>query len=329
MKINIATPLHPFSHIPGVLTIIPGTELQVQVFPMLLRFYSDGKMVKEIPLSFEPPEKNFTVENDLERGVVSVWWHSSDGFTRFHLRNDSSGMVKMEDKNGSVDLYQTDKPVSRTIERLSLGVSKKQDIDRIRKDLNIAEIWPFWFQLGQMVPNTSGSCDLLNLWRSESQPEKIEGRCLPIFKAGFQGIMSPRSLDEQHQGIKFSVSGSPLILLSEGSKIIRSHFIRIENEHIYILPLLPPQLHCGRMTNIQIHPSSLSPQPSALDLEWSKKTIRRMVFHSHQAQEHVFHFRHCKEFRLRKSYKDKGLNVNSGDSISFEQNCDYFFDNFS
>ncbi len=323
MRITIANRLHPFSHIPGTWTVLSGSELQVQIFPTLIRIYSQQKLVKDFPLIVDAPTKNFTVENDLERGVISVWWHTVNGFVRYRLFVNGSGMVRIEfDGGDQIDLYQTQKTIQPKIEKISFGVHKKQDFDMVRNRLNIEEIWPFWFQLGQLVPHASGTCDLLDLWRNEIKPEKIKDSSLLLFRAGFHGIMTPSLIDDQHQGIQLNGSGSPLVLLSEGAAIIRSHLFRSEENQIYILPLLPPELHCGRMTNVQF-------EGAALDFEWSKKNIRRMVLHTHQDQERVFHFRHCKQFRLRKSYKDKGIVAKSGEILSLDKNCDYFFDNFS
>lgn len=331
MRITIANRLHPFSHEPGAITLLAGTHLQVEIFPALIRLYSlegpQPKLVKEIPLKWETPLKNFTVENNLETGKISVWWQAREGFIRYHLLVSPSGMLRLEaDKGESLDLLQVEKWPAVPLERLSFGIHKKQDFDLVRRRGDMAEIWPMWFQLGQQIPayHSDGSILLLEQCRQEKKPENMISLWQSLFKACFHGILAPRLIDDQYQGYHLAQkpSCSPLALLTEGAALIRSHFLQVKGNEIDILPQLPPEFHCGRMTHVQV-------AGGTLDLEWTKKCIRRLVFHSSQAQELIFHFRHCKQFRLRNGNKDKGLSVKLGECVKLQGACDYFFDHFA
>ncbi len=77
----------------------------------------------------------------------------------------------------------------------------------------------------------------------------------------YQGLMPL----ERSQG-----NVSPLAFLTEGARLIRNHFIEEEPNGIKILPALPPECHAGRLINVAIKGVNL-------DLEWSKKTIRRLI----------------------------------------------------
>lgn len=288
LRIKIAQRLKPFSHIPGTHCILPGTSVRMQVFPTRI-IYEDlseaaPQKVKEVEFERTGPVRDFTIQQDLEKGRILVWGHAQEGYFQFIEEG------KHKD----------------SLERLSFGSHKAQDIALIQRRRDFKEIFPIWFQLGQMVPPLSpkpfsGTLALLEDCQkalTSHHPETILEPFEKLYLAGFEGLFSPRLYDEQHQGLGVKLpnvaSASPLWLLQKGYELIRSLFIHFSAETLSLLPALPSQLHAGRMLNIQLE------GVGTLDLEWSKKEMRRAVIHCTQEAELSVKLKHQKSFRLNK-----------------------------
>lgn len=348
MKILIAERLHPFSHFSGIFCLLPGSFLRLQIFPALIRVHdlskAEPQLIQEIPVAIKGPVKQFTVMNDLERGWISVWGHTPLGFFRYRIHSTSTGcdLSIIEEKSPQGQLLFDFKPdrleeVYQPVltNRLSLGNQKAQEWELVEKRSDLSEIFPLWNRLGQLLPQMSnlkheGTSILLDTCEqaiASNAPETILPTFLNLFKAGFSGILTPRLIDDQYQGISslapiHNLNLSPLILLTEGAKLIRSLFVQQNDLDVNILPALPPEFHSGRFLNIKLETLGM------IDLEWNKKLIRRVMFNSHQEGDAIFHFRHIKTFRVKMGDSDKGYEWQSGKALPVVKNTSYFFDNF-
>lgn len=371
MRITIAERRRPFSHVPGVYFVLPGTQLRFQLFPSLIRIHQlteqDPFLVSEISLEITGPVRDFTAMQDLEKGDIRVWGHSAEGFFRYLLHgtnNNSDFFLKIEKQpqnkplqricsSGFLHQYGEEleskqkflfslKPdpsectptILRLEEKLSLGNHKAQDWDKMRPRLDMSEILPFWIRLGQITPPSQGSsvgtAALLNPIRNAIDDRALE-KILPAFQnlflAGFDPGLSPRLLDTQHHGfhlpsIKQDDKISPLYLLTEGANLIRKLFLQVEGEQIKILPALPPQFHCGRFLHLHT-PAGI------LDIEWSKKEIRKIILKATKTGEGHFIFQKgLKSFRLRQKKSEKGEIHACNTPISILEGNTYFIDQF-
>lgn len=216
---------------------------------------------------------------------------------------------------------------SGIIERLSFGNHKRQDWDLICRRGCLSEIFPLWHRLGQLIPATSangvtGTAALLEPCRSaigSGSPETILDAFKALFLAGFEGGLSPRLHDSDFHGIKVggkalffdsSVNTSPLVLISEGAKLIRSLFLQEMNGKVRLLPALPPEFSCGRLVNAKCGIEG------RISIEWSKKMLHKVVYAALADQTIAFEF--CRgeaRCRLRRSTHDRGVEYLSGQSI--------------
>jgi hypothetical protein len=222
-------------------------------------------------------------------------------------------------------------------ERLSLGNHKAQDWTLVHRRQDLGEIMPIWLKLGESIPyalrslqRLEGTSALLETCQElifqEDRLAVLQG-FKNIFLAGFDGILSPRLLDTQHQGFSLppllnTSDLSPLVLLSEGARLIRSLFVQSCDREIAILPVLPVEFHCGRLLNVQCG------DIAALDMEWSKKKIRRMILRAKTDGECKFTFKDVTSFRLKKHRHHPGSRISCGQLLSLEKNQVYFLDNF-
>jgi hypothetical protein len=366
MQIKIAERLKPYTHLPGTSCLLPGSSYQIQVFPALIRFFdlsASPQLLDEIAFDFQGPLKDFTAQNDLEKGEVRVWGECPSGFVRYSLNSCAKGggvrltfdktppggiRVSSQTINliaqakESISLFDLE-PIEESslyrppsIDRLSLGNHKAQDCELIRRRLDLAEIFPIWHRLGQLVvapayhDEAEGTLALIQACQnglSQGKPEHLAQLWVNLYLAGFHGMMAPRLWDDQYQGIipnqgPMESSLSPLILLTQAACLIRQHFIQKTEAGIKILPMLPPEFHSGRLLGVQL-------EDAVVSLEWTKKIIRRLEAEINRDAEMIFHFRHVKRCRLRKSKGGKGVWIESGKPVLLEKNHHYFFDNFS
>ena len=182
----------------------------------------------------------------------------------------------------------------------------------------------------QLAPHLSPSSQLgtLALLRDEKTPEDVIPAFETLFLAGFEGLLSPRLQDEDHHGLHLPAlsdpfNGSPLQLLTSGAALIRGLFVKQDGQEMHLLPCLPPEFHCGRLIGIQW------PTVGVVDLEWSKKTLRRLILHCETAGEVRLCFpKALKSFRIRKGNRDRGRRLFCHDSIVLLPNAEYYLDNF-
>lgn len=222
------------------------------------------------------------------------------------------------------------------IDRLSLGNHKAQDWELVCRRENFAEIFPLWQRLGQLIPcakqleitANKGLLDECRQLLDKNKPENVLPQFRRLFLVAFEGILSPRSSDTDFHGIALpafdsSAQLSPLQILIEGSRLISSLFIREAGHNIHLLPMLPPEFHCGRFINF------ICRDGSRLSLEWTKKALRRVVFTAAQSQTMAFSFskgeRQC---RLRNSFVDQGCIYRNEELLDVVAGENYWFDNF-
>ncbi len=330
MLISIAERLKPYSHRPGTRFVLPGSSTMVDVFPALLRFDDS-----EMPLDIIGPVENFTAELDLEHGYLKVWGHAVNGYFRYRLYAKSEGGVTLIWEKGPLT-HDNPVPIPNApadTERLSLGCHKAQDWARVSERLALGEIFPFWFRMGRLLPEqptARGTGTTKLLFDCKKVMEFRETLKLPaafrtLFRAGFEGVLAPRLCDGEHQGLALPAphaAESVMALLSDGAKLIREIFIQSHAHQVHLLPLLPAELHCGRMLNVACG-------HSFLDMEWSKKTIRRVIFRCKETASWQFNvLSDIRQFRVRYGNRDRGRIIPCGTPLELLAGRDYFFDNF-
>lgn len=320
MKITIANRYRPFSLIPGTSVPLPGTPFAFSIFPTeitILNLITNDSLTKKLPIN--GPVNNFAIFLDLEKCKITVQGNSPTGFFRYSILQQPDH-ISLKWKNGSSEsiLPYTSTYIFQNPERLHLGSDKKQDWDLIRRRQDMSEIFPIWFALGQTYKNfpcpapKNGAADLLS---TDSLPM--------LFKAGFHGILTPQLSDPLHQGIiTSSGSGSPIGLLPLGADLIRSLFITQDSNTINILPNTPPEFHCGRFTGL------LLDGIGSLDMEWTKKLIRRIVVRITTGGTIVFNFRHAIRMRIRRGENDHGTIISTEQPIETVTGERILFDRF-
>ncbi len=314
--IQIAQKLCPYSHVAGVTCVIPGTCSEVIVYPTLLSIEGHS-----IPLPIQGPVQPFTVEQDLEKNCIRVFGKGKDGYFRLKITGKEGGFDIIAEKGPSFSQFfpfATRFKENALCEKLSLGNHKAQDWDFVQRRCDPREFLPALFCLGQKIPfiapqPLSGTARLLELPPSRSD---LYSSLQLFFMAAFKGILSPRLIDDQHQGIccKEEVAGDRFFLLQEGAKMVRSLFFQQIERRLQFLPRLPIPLDCGRMTGLK------APGIGTIDLEWSKKTLRRVNIHADTPGDVLLDLpKGIRQFRVRKSAKERGRILQATDAVVLEE----------
>lgn len=319
MRIKIASRLQPFSHTKGITCPIPGSCEYVQIFPTRLHYRE-----QEIKLPILGPLKNFTVTLDLERGCVTVFGSSVNGFKRYHLF--------LLNGEFQIDFEKAPSPLP-TQERLSLGSHLAQDWDRATRTGDLKALFPAWLRLAQMTPEVeSFPSYLLNqIEKSKQDKTQVVEAFERFFQAHFTGILHPRLHDTEHQGLipdeeHLETHLSPLFLLKRSGMLIRSLFIEEREEMangVALLPCLPPEFHAGRYVD------SVLKNGDQLDIEWSKKLLRRVIWRPTEDREVVLHLQKAiHSFRVRTSVQDRGYFLEVSQPLQLQAGKVLYLDRF-
>lgn len=315
MSIAIQARLKPFVHSFGASIPLPKTHWEVKIFPARLLFtHLPSGEVEEVLLPIVGPVDPFTVLVDLHKGRVEVFGQSQRGFFRYFLEG---GKVVFS-KGGEI-LLPFLKVVEgvRFSEFLFMGVHKAPDWDLVMRRKNLAEIFPFWIALSQWIPEEKKEYPLVGNYHLLKDPKEYR----TLLSTGFAGILSPRLRDELYQGIlpeeAIPPAISPLGLLLEGGKKIRALFFEEEGDLVQILPRLPKEFHAGKYLSLKTKFGDL------IDLEWSKKTIRRMAITPGKSREMSLGF--SREVR---SCRFLGSRVSTEAPFPVQTGKKYTFDRF-
>lgn len=346
MRITIANRFRPFSHYPGTSLMLPGSYLSIHCFPTRLFIYdlssSIPSLLTEVHFRIDGPVHEWTALQDMEKNCLVIWGNGKKGFFRYRLysvENDPQQLTISVEKGdltwsctqGYILAEEQPKEKNACIpERLSLGCHKQQECDLINRRVDMAEILPFWFRLGQLIPiettpTFEGTQFLLKKCIENKDKLTIAAQLKDLFLVGFDSFLSPRLVDENFYGFDLpsieNQSASPLTLLSEGVKVIRTLFFQQQDNHLEILPFLPPQFHSGRLLHIDCQ------SMGSMDIEWSKKLIRRAIFQAKEdASLNFIWQKEISRFRLRSGKKEEILSSNK--IIEVRKGEVYFFDNY-
>jgi len=331
VKISIAQRIRPFSHLPGTCSLLPFTRWQLQVFPTLLKFrHVDTSEEQFYALGWKGPVRGFTVQLNLEKGIIEIYGHTVLGYRRAQIRRVKEGIeISLEKEQTRVILSAIPDPYlspSFPKERLSLGMSKLLDWDLVRRRLDLREIFPVWLRLGQMCPfqETTDSIGPAAFLR-ECQKEEVISHYLNFFLVGFHSLFVPRLKDTEHQGIigDEEASSSSISLLSKGASLIRSLFFKEVQDSWFFLPELSVHFPSGRF--IGIHTIC----EDQIDMEWSKKNLRRLIISSGQSRRISLHLPgRLKSYRIRHFIQDKGHRQNADHPLILIKNQKLLLDRF-
>lgn len=338
MKIAVAQRYRPFSHLPGIECLVPGSLFVLKAFPSLLQVKSlEGVVLAELHLDISAPVHEFTLIQDLENPSVKISGKTAKGFFRYEIAANldllSLNLKKFPFSytNSSPELLQVSIESdfkAQTFERLALGMHKSLDWDLVKRRGDLREILPVWYKLGQLVPPTSesGQETLLNELKEaifNKDKRGVLATLEALFLTGFKGILVPQIVDNNFHGYKLPPCHNSAALLSAGYSLIQKLFFSNDQNAIELLPLLPNSFVFGKLTAAKI------PHWGILDLEWSKEKIRQAIFKCESSGPLVFKFpKSIKQSRLRLNDKEKGYTLKSGETFDVEEGKTYFFDRF-
>jgi hypothetical protein len=356
MQIKLQNKLIPFSHTVPIEILLPKTFWKIKIYPTLICFFDMRQQnlqeTLKIFLGLKGPVKDFTVFLDLERFEIRVRGESLLGYFSYSIFQKGKEIVFFLEKSFSEGIkfdsfksgiiFPKEEIVlplesfdfkSKTLENLSFGIFKLQDFDLIKKRQDMREICPYIYRLSQLIPDSDrkniGTMSLVkNLEDLINKKDKnnLESSFLTLLKVAFSKTFTPRLSDEDFQGIipneNIPPSSSSLFILKETARLIREMFFKEDGKIFHILPSLPTSLFCGRFTNIATSFGNL-------DIEWSKKQLRRMIFKANKDFDLKLQLSsQIKDFRVLSEKKGRGKLFLRDEVIPIKAQHIYYFDHF-
>lgn len=344
MSLKIALRCHPFVHTYPVKCLIPKTPFYGVIYPCKLQIFHllQESCLTEIDFPLQGPVRDFTVQQDLEKGDVGVWGKADKGYFHYTLKKEGEGVSLHAEKGLALKPIFVPPGRLQSVatqalsERLSLGVHKAQDWDRVSRHCDMAEIFPFWLKIarGYVIPEeTLGQTGVPYLLKQccvavdKRQVNDVLFHFENLFRAGIEGLFTPRLEDTSFQGLTPPLHAKdrihPLVLLKMTGDLIRRLFIEVHEEQVALLPLLPPQFHAGRFAGIEIE------GVGTLDMEWSKKALRRcFIKATAEGPLQLKLPKQMRTFRLRSLKEKRGEKRVSSRPIFMQKGHTYLFDQF-
>jgi len=345
VKISIFKKQILFSHKVGVCFLIPKTSYSVKIYPTRIELINlEGSEKQIFNWDFEWPVEKFMATLDLEKERVELEGKSEKGFFRFWLfakekkillslaKGPKEGVAIKPIGNmlpkDELTLINDLSICKTTDEKLSFGSHKALDVEKIEERKDLKEIFPLLFSLEQKI-NIEGKTHREGMAKYLDFPEEkkaLEKRFIDLFTGGFSSFV-PKLTDSYRGYLSSEVTidkeASPLILLKETGKMIRSLFFTQEKNHLFLLPKLLQPFTSGRMIGIDCK------DVGRVDFEWSERRLRKVIFTPKVTGQIVLHPpKDVQSFRLRCSREDRGKTLNPGDPIDITELKPLFFDRF-
>lgn len=353
MSLSIAQKLVPFSLREGSFCILPKSLYSLRVYPALFQIYDrHQKRIEEIKLEHSGPFSAFQVQANLDKGLVEIYGRGNQGYFSLQVAAQEGGIFFFLKRGepifctlffqGKTYLLKKNSPLkipislqlgNFSLERLSFGMHKKQDIESIYRRKDPKEIFPLWHKIGALLPSVKNpvlSGVQLLLKESEEalfqkQVEKTKDLLLLLFQIAFSGIYVPSLEDLTYQNLKLppkDSSSEPYWLLKQGSFLIRSLFFQERGDSLIFLPHLSKEFAFGRFCY-------LTTSWGIVHMEWSKKSLRRVVLQAKNPQSLCLIFpSSIRKYRLKRAPQERGIQKPVKEAITLQANQRLYLDRF-
>lgn len=328
MRISLKQRIAPFSHQPGINLWIPFADVCLQAFPK--KFLIEGLT---LAIDIEGSVNGFTAIQDFEKKCVRIFGIAKCGYYQCKFFAEKSRIffqiermpmdsvtVLMGEKKVSLERKKLlELPLScqtftRTQERLSFGDYKQQNWEKISQKMSLKQLLPIWFAAGQLKITSGSSLPIL------SSDLHLPSTYLSVFK----GLFARRSAEERnldYPTISLDQKVFPE-LLQQSYLAIRKLFVQQTDSTIILLPELPSDLVCGRMTHVQC------PGIGEIDFSWAKSRVRKVIIRAFQDTTVHWKIPEISRYRLLNFSTGKKANRAIDLPMSLESGKIYCLDHF-
>lgn len=315
-SIKILERFCPYTFQPGAKVIIPFTSQGVTVYPKEIRMHGG----ETFPIQIQGSIDKFMTTLDLERGEVRVFGRGETQF-QFSLKNEA-GKVVFNLEKGDESLFSKFKlPTAKQshilqLPRLSFGVTKSQEFEKIVSRQNLQEILPIWFRFGAMM-------DKCEVPKGESLLSLLKEKgWIPLFRTGFSSLFYPESEDKNRYGYPLPPirqGENPLSILRFGYEKILQLILDEKEEEIHFLSGMSEISKAGRATLIPFN-------KGYADFEWTKGFLRRVRLVATDAGKILIKF--PKRHRKARLNGAKSISLLPSLELDLTSGSEYFLDHF-
>lgn len=328
--ITIMNRFTPFTNSPGVGMLLPGSPYVIKAFPTRIEI-TRGKEKHTVILSLTGPVEKFTTLQNQEKNRVEIFGQAQEGFFFFYLSHQGEKLTLTLHRGKSVEGSLAGKPFTLRkgesleisvegavkpqihVERLSLGINKELNWQAVEKRFDLKEMLPLLFFLGQKYPASKK----LTLEKEKEYQLAIQ--------AYFDGLLTPQTEDSKFLGLPIQALASSMTkeeIVASFYASIRSLFFQEKEGKIYLLPHLWPSLPSGRILSLQ---SSYG----EIDIEWTKKKLRRVHLRAVKSGEISFVWpKEIASYRLKRHVKERGMTYTRENTIIVQAGHAYLLDRF-
>jgi hypothetical protein len=267
----------------------------------------------EIPLNRTGPVREFTLQQDLEKGCVWVWGVSMEGRFRYRLEAFPG---KLRFGEAEFDVPGPVKEPSTILERISFGSHKALNWDNVGWRGDPKEILPVLYALSQWTPIVQTSRTAMFDLMDQSDEN--------FLRAAFYSILCPRLTDDLHLGLlpdeEIPEGASPYALITAAGTKLRARLIQQEGRRVH---LPAPQNLSGRMVNAGLDGIG------RFDFEWRQGLVRRGVLRAEEDASLLLDLpKEIRTFRLRTALHERGKRIDASAEWSVEKERVYYLDRF-
>jgi len=337
----------PFSHKPGFLGWIPGTNCALRAFPAACMLYTWGErgleLLKKIDFVDLGVPSKWTCLFDSVHRRVQVEGVGKSGFFRYRIEACEEGLVFRSLKgelrctidNKEVRLKKKEpyfifkRPfVLQPLSRLDLGINKSPHWYGVTGRSDIVEIIQHWYHIAtpSAVPSLS-SRSLLGLVVEALQQGKKESvleKLYDFYRAGMTDFFVPKREDDLFLGYDLPLFETPVEELHGIiTACIRSLFLQEQKGKILLLPCLPKSIPSGRLFRERLASGHM------IDMEWRKGKMRRLWLYAAKDDAIDFVTKPSKKCCVRRgSLRAKKEPHLFRDALEVRANTFYLLDNF-
>ena len=188
MKISIAARNRPFSHLPGASALLPERAGLFRHFQPKFVYSIAKKKYQTIygnSLKLHGPVREFTLQQDLEKGIVLIWGIAVEGRFRLRLQAGSGRLNCGWKKPRRPELFAREKcskndhlswnipgPFVKTrFGKIIIGKPSRPGVGKCVAQDRFTEIFPVLFHLSQWTPNIlQGHHRRCSCWIEDSNP---------------------------------------------------------------------------------------------------------------------------------------------------------------
>lgn len=275
--------------------LVPKTDFIATIYPALIRFRSlINHQTYEFHFSIVGPVAKFSVTLDQKKGVIETVMHTQTGYFSSIITAKNQSVIircpkvpfglnmnhQIVEANTIYSLFDAEVQKKEIKTQVFLGSMANKDSCRVKEDLDIKTLLPWFFALTMNLPKSEKIAAFDPHYQTLLQNKlTFEKGVKIIFQAFIKDFfeISKKDLTLQNLPDLFMESPSPLEMLAALKKEWIKALIDTDQNCIKILSNCPKNFHQGKICDLDLDDKIIS-------IAWSRGKIREFSILSKKPQ---------------------------------------------